>query len=378
MLEEETPVGAVILHHGRMIASAHNQREQLKDPTAHAEILAITQAAVAMDDWRLTDCTLYVTLEPCCMCAGAIVQARIPQVVLWRHRPQGRRRAVAVPTAERSPAEPSRRSHRRRTRPTMRRIADAVFSTATSDGKEVSRPRHSWSGPKKCPGPPALVPVDALLLARRRRKSIPPRRGWSPSSGAPRQKTWRVHPATTGRVPVERCSSTARTPRPSRHDGARPRRAMLLASTTPRALPATTGLVPVERCSSPARTPSPSRHDGARPRRAMLLASMRPETFPPRRGSSPSSDAPRQQASPSPSRHDGARPRRAMLLASTRPETFPPRRGSSPSSDAPRQKTSRVLPATTGLVPNGTWLSWPIACEFDSPPRSALRRWSRL
>jgi tRNA(adenine34) deaminase len=81
MIEEETPVGAVIVRHGRRIASAHNQREQLKDPTAHAEILAITQAAAAIGDWRLTECTLYVTLEPCCMCAGAIVQARIPQVV---------------------------------------------------------------------------------------------------------------------------------------------------------------------------------------------------------------------------------------------------------------------------------------------------------
>ncbi len=81
MLEDETPVGAVIVRQGRMIAGAHNQREQLKDPTAHAEILAITQAAAAIGDWRLTECTLYVTLEPCCMCAGAIVQARIPHVV---------------------------------------------------------------------------------------------------------------------------------------------------------------------------------------------------------------------------------------------------------------------------------------------------------
>ncbi len=77
----EVPVGAVIVHHDRMIAAASNQREQLRDPTAHAEMLAITQAASARNDWRLNDCVLYVTLEPCSMCAGAIVQARIPLVV---------------------------------------------------------------------------------------------------------------------------------------------------------------------------------------------------------------------------------------------------------------------------------------------------------
>ena len=60
----EVPVGAVIVHDGRVIAAAHNQREQLKDPTAHAEMIAITQAAESMESWRLGDCTLYVTLEP--------------------------------------------------------------------------------------------------------------------------------------------------------------------------------------------------------------------------------------------------------------------------------------------------------------------------
>lgn len=77
----EVPVGAVIVHAGRVIAAAHNQREQLKDPTAHAEMIAITQAAQAMNSWRLEGCELYVTLEPCPMCAGAILQARIPLVV---------------------------------------------------------------------------------------------------------------------------------------------------------------------------------------------------------------------------------------------------------------------------------------------------------
>ncbi len=81
LAEDEVPVGAVIVHRGRVIASAHNQREQLRDPTAHAETIAITQAAGALDSWRLDECTLYVTLEPCAMCAGAIVLARLPRVV---------------------------------------------------------------------------------------------------------------------------------------------------------------------------------------------------------------------------------------------------------------------------------------------------------
>lgn len=79
--EDEAPVGAVIVHEDRVIASAHNQREQLRDPTAHAEMIAITQAADSLGSWRLEGCTLYVTLEPCPMCAGAILQARIAAVV---------------------------------------------------------------------------------------------------------------------------------------------------------------------------------------------------------------------------------------------------------------------------------------------------------
>jgi tRNA(adenine34) deaminase len=80
--EDEVPVGAVIVsrEHG-VIARAHNQREQLHDPTAHAEMIAITQAANALRSWRLENCILYVTLEPCPMCAGAVVQARLPMVV---------------------------------------------------------------------------------------------------------------------------------------------------------------------------------------------------------------------------------------------------------------------------------------------------------
>jgi tRNA(adenine34) deaminase len=84
--EDEVPIGAVIVRKNpdgsrQVIAAAHNQREQLHDPTAHAEMIAITQAAGVLGDWRLEGCTLYVTLEPCPMCAGAIVLARVPRVV---------------------------------------------------------------------------------------------------------------------------------------------------------------------------------------------------------------------------------------------------------------------------------------------------------
>ena len=78
---EEVPVGAAIVRAGRIIARAFNQVELLKDATAHAEMLALTQAQAAMGDWRLTDCTLYVTKEPCPMCAGAMVHTRVARVV---------------------------------------------------------------------------------------------------------------------------------------------------------------------------------------------------------------------------------------------------------------------------------------------------------
>ena len=86
---EEVPVGAVIIHQDRVVGEGYNQRESLNDPTAHAEMIAITQAAEALGSWRLQDCTLYVTLEPCPMCAGAIVQSRIPFVVYGTPDPKG-------------------------------------------------------------------------------------------------------------------------------------------------------------------------------------------------------------------------------------------------------------------------------------------------
>src|SRR6476620_447063 len=85
---EEVPVGAVVVRGGRIIARASNQVELLKDATAHAEMLALTQAEQAAGDWRLTDCTLYVTKEPCPMCAGAIVHVRLARVVFGANDPK--------------------------------------------------------------------------------------------------------------------------------------------------------------------------------------------------------------------------------------------------------------------------------------------------
>jgi tRNA(adenine34) deaminase len=78
---DEVPVGAVVVREGKIIGRAHNQVELLKDATAHAEMLALTQAEAAVGDWRLTDCDLYVTKEPCAMCAGAVVHTRIRRVI---------------------------------------------------------------------------------------------------------------------------------------------------------------------------------------------------------------------------------------------------------------------------------------------------------
>lgn len=85
----EVPVGAVVVRNGKIIARGFNQVEQLKDATAHAEMLVLTQAENAVGDWRLNECTLYVTKEPCPMCAGAIVHTRIARVVFGASDPKG-------------------------------------------------------------------------------------------------------------------------------------------------------------------------------------------------------------------------------------------------------------------------------------------------
>ena len=78
---EEVPVGAIVVHKGKVIGRGHNQKEQFNDPTAHAEMIAITAAANTLGDWRLNDCYLYVTKEPCPMCSGAIINARIKMII---------------------------------------------------------------------------------------------------------------------------------------------------------------------------------------------------------------------------------------------------------------------------------------------------------
>ena len=88
MKEEEVPVGAVVVHEGRVLARAHNRSIHLNDPTAHAEILALRRAARKLGNYRLAGCSLYVTIEPCAMCAGAIVQARVQRVVFGTADPK--------------------------------------------------------------------------------------------------------------------------------------------------------------------------------------------------------------------------------------------------------------------------------------------------
>ncbi|MCL2330400.1 MAG: tRNA adenosine(34) deaminase TadA [Phycisphaerae bacterium] len=85
---EDVPVGAIVVHEGQIIGRGYNQREALQDPTAHAEMIALTAAASALGSWRLIGCTLYVTLEPCVMCAGAILLARIPRLVFGAEDPK--------------------------------------------------------------------------------------------------------------------------------------------------------------------------------------------------------------------------------------------------------------------------------------------------
>lgn len=89
LLTHDVPIGAVAVRAGVIIGRGHNRREADGDPTAHAEMLAIREAAAALGEWRLDGVTLYVTLEPCCMCAGAIVLARIPRVVYGAVNPKG-------------------------------------------------------------------------------------------------------------------------------------------------------------------------------------------------------------------------------------------------------------------------------------------------
>jgi tRNA(adenine34) deaminase len=85
---DDVPIGAVVVHEGEVLASGHNEREVRQDPTAHAEVLALREAAHALGSWRVLDVVVYVTLEPCAMCAGAIVLARVARVVFGAYDPK--------------------------------------------------------------------------------------------------------------------------------------------------------------------------------------------------------------------------------------------------------------------------------------------------
>ncbi|HUU09207.1 MAG TPA: tRNA adenosine(34) deaminase TadA [Phycisphaerae bacterium] len=124
LADDEVPVGCVIVHEGRAVGRAHNQREMLHDPTAHAEMIAITQAAEALDSWRLGGCTLYVTLEPCAMCAGGMVLARIDRLVYGAADPK----AGAVESVFRLLDEPRLNHHVRATGGVMAEACGAVLS----------------------------------------------------------------------------------------------------------------------------------------------------------------------------------------------------------------------------------------------------------
>jgi len=89
LVKDEVPVGALVVHQGKVIGTGYNRREELQEPTSHAEILALREASASLGSWRLDDCTLYVTLEPCIMCTGAIIQARVSRLVFGCHDPKG-------------------------------------------------------------------------------------------------------------------------------------------------------------------------------------------------------------------------------------------------------------------------------------------------
>ena len=144
------PIGAVVAHAGELIAAAHNERELRQDPTAHAEMIALREAARALGSWRVLDAVLYVTLEPCAMCAGAIVLARVPRVVFGASDPKaGACGSVLDVLGEprlnhrpRSPAGCSPTSAGRCSASSSPR--DAEVAVAEANPLALSRPLEGW------------------------------------------------------------------------------------------------------------------------------------------------------------------------------------------------------------------------------------------
>ena len=124
---DDVPVGAVLVHGGEVIGAGHNERELREDPSAHAEMIAIREAARALGSWRLLDTVLYVTLEPCAMCAGAIVLGRIPRVVYGTDRPEGGRRRLGPRRPRRAAPQPPPGGRRRPARGRVRRAPAGVL-----------------------------------------------------------------------------------------------------------------------------------------------------------------------------------------------------------------------------------------------------------
>ena len=129
---EEVPVGAVIVHEGEIIAKAHNQRELLRDPTAHAEMIAITQAASHLGSWRLEDVTMYVTLEPCAMCGGGAGENTT--ACFRRMGSQGGRRRLGNRCRSTLHAQPSRRGNGRRDGERVWRYSSGVLCSSEGAG----------------------------------------------------------------------------------------------------------------------------------------------------------------------------------------------------------------------------------------------------
>ena len=130
----DIPVGAVVVHGGEVIAAGHNERELREDPTAHAEIVALREAARVLGSWRVLDSVLYVTLEPCAMCAGAIVLARVPRVVFGTTDPKAGRGGQRDGHPGPARAEPPAAGHLRGPGPGVRRPAAGIFRRAALIG----------------------------------------------------------------------------------------------------------------------------------------------------------------------------------------------------------------------------------------------------
>ena len=138
----DVPVGAVVVRDGAVIAARHNERELTGDPTAHAEVLALRDAAAVVGHWRLDDCTLVVTLEPCVMCAGAVVNGRLGRLVYGATDPKAGAVGSLYDIPADAPAEPPPAGHRRRRWPTecgdlLRAFFAARRSSSTGRGASL-------------------------------------------------------------------------------------------------------------------------------------------------------------------------------------------------------------------------------------------------